>query len=193
MISRGLSTPWNNTSSTSIKTFLKHPDVILLVLMAIRLLKQHLSDIVQVDFSMPWMQKMISHGIWHLETSLLWLQQSRFITRTEGRLLLLRAIHLLKTSLTWLRKNYFFGCPVCRKWIGMAWHFEISLHRLHQSRVLRNPDGRLWVLTPIRPPKTSHKRLRKNRFFDAQDSEYDFAWPFDTLKHRFIDFNKVVF
>jgi hypothetical protein len=25
-------------------------------------------------------------------------------------------------------------------------------------------------------------------FFDAQDAENDFAWPFDTLKHRFIDF-----
>jgi hypothetical protein len=29
--------------------------------------------------------------------------------------------------------------------------------------------------------------------FDAQDAEYDFAWPFDTLNHRFIDFTKVVF
>jgi hypothetical protein len=25
-------------------------------------------------------------------------------------------------------------------------------------------------------------------FSNAQDEENDFAWPFDTLKHRFIDF-----
>jgi hypothetical protein len=30
-------------------------------------------------------------------------------------------------------------------------------------------------------------------FLDAQDVEKDFAWPFDTLKHRFIDFIKVLF
>jgi hypothetical protein len=30
-------------------------------------------------------------------------------------------------------------------------------------------------------------------FFDAQDAEYDFARPFDTLKYRFIDITKVVF
>jgi hypothetical protein len=30
-------------------------------------------------------------------------------------------------------------------------------------------------------------------FLEAQDAENDFAWPFDTLKHRFIDINKVAF
>jgi hypothetical protein len=30
-------------------------------------------------------------------------------------------------------------------------------------------------------------------FFDAQDAENEFAWPFDTMKHSFIDFIKVVF
>jgi hypothetical protein len=28
---------------------------------------------------------------------------------------------------------------------------------------------------------------------DAQDAENEFAWPFDTLKHRFIEFTKVAF
>jgi hypothetical protein len=30
-------------------------------------------------------------------------------------------------------------------------------------------------------------------FFDDHDAENVFAWPFDTLKHRFIDFTKFVF
>jgi hypothetical protein len=30
-------------------------------------------------------------------------------------------------------------------------------------------------------------------FFNAQDAENEFVWPLDTLKHRFIDFTKVVF
>jgi hypothetical protein len=29
--------------------------------------------------------------------------------------------------------------------------------------------------------------------FDAQDAENYFAWPCDTIKHRFIDFTKAVF
>jgi hypothetical protein len=30
-------------------------------------------------------------------------------------------------------------------------------------------------------------------FFDAQDSELDFTWPFNSLKKHFIDFTKVDF
>jgi hypothetical protein len=41
--------------------------------------------------------------------------------------------------------------------------------------------------------KTLLKQLRPSRFFDDQDSQIDFAWPFDSLKHLFIDFAKVVF
>jgi hypothetical protein len=33
----------------------------------------------------------------------------------------------------------------------------------------------------------------KIAFFDARVAENDFAWHFDSLKHRFIDFTKVVF
>jgi hypothetical protein len=33
----------------------------------------------------------------------------------------------------------------------------------------------------------------KVTFFDSGDAENEFAWPFDTLKHRFIDFTEVVF
>jgi hypothetical protein len=32
----------------------------------------------------------------------------------------------------------------------------------------------------------------KGGFLDAQKSENELAWPIDTLKHRFIDFTKVV-
>jgi hypothetical protein len=29
-------------------------------------------------------------------------------------------------------------------------------------------------------------------FLDAQEAKNEFAWPFDTLKHRFVDFTKIV-
>jgi hypothetical protein len=29
--------------------------------------------------------------------------------------------------------------------------------------------------------------------FDAQDAENEFPWPFEALKHHFVDFKKVVF
>jgi hypothetical protein len=45
------------------------------------------------------------------------------------------------------------------------WHLETSLHRIHRSRILRRPEGRIWVLRPIRLLKTSIKRLRPSRFF----------------------------
>jgi hypothetical protein len=33
----------------------------------------------------------------------------------------------------------------------------------------------------------------KVAFYDALDAEYDYTWPFNQMKHRFIDFTKVVF
>jgi hypothetical protein len=45
----------------------------------------------------------------------------------------------------------------------------------------------------IRLLETSISRLRPSRFFDVQDVENEFAWAFDTLKHRFFDFTQVVF
>jgi hypothetical protein len=45
----------------------------------------------------------------------------------------------------------------------------------------------------IRLLKSLLKRLRPNRFFDAQEAQNEFALPFDTLKYRYIDFTKVVF
>jgi hypothetical protein len=73
------------------------------------------------------------------------------------------------------------------------WHLETSLYRLHQSRFLRRPEGRLWLLRAIRLLKTSLKRHRKNSFFRCPGCRNDFAWPFYTFKHRFIDITKFVF
>jgi hypothetical protein len=30
-------------------------------------------------------------------------------------------------------------------------------------------------------------------FFDAQNADNEFTWPFETLKHLFIDLTKIVF
>jgi hypothetical protein len=36
-------------------------------------------------------------------------------------------------------------------------------------------------------------QIRQSRFFEAQDAKNEFAWPFDNLKFRYIDFTKVFF
>jgi hypothetical protein len=59
-------------------------------------------------------------------------------------------------------------------------HLETSLHRIHQSRFLRRPEG-------------THKQLIQVAFFDAQDAQNEFLWLFDTLKQRFIDFKMSIF
>jgi hypothetical protein len=46
-------------------------------------------------------------------------------------------------------------------------HLHTSLHRLHQSRFLRRPKGRLWVFRAIRLLKTSLPRIRTNHFFEC--------------------------
>jgi hypothetical protein len=55
------------------------------------------------------------------------------------------------------------------------------------------PEGRQCVLRTIRLIKTSLPPPRPRRFLDAKEVQHDFAWPIDTLTHRFIDFNQVVF
>jgi hypothetical protein len=47
-------------------------------------------------------------------------------------------------------------------------HLETSLHRLNQSRFLRRPEATLYVLK-------------------SMEEQNVFAWPFHTLKLRFID------
>jgi hypothetical protein len=70
-------------------------------------------------------------------------------------------------------------------------HLQTSLHRLHQSRIVGRTEGRLKDIRAISFLETALKRLRSNRFLDAQDAENEVAWPFDTFKHRFIDKNVV--
>jgi hypothetical protein len=159
------------------------------VLRAIRLLRTSLKRLHPSHiFRFPWCRKWVRLTHRHLETSLHRLRQRRFLRRPEGRLWVLRSIHLLKTTRKRLRHSRFYRSKGCRKCVLMAFrHFETSLHRLHQSRFLRRPEGRLWVLRVIRLLKTWLKGLRPNLFFNARNVESDFAWHFDTLKHRFFD------
>jgi hypothetical protein len=70
-------------------------------------------------------------------------------------------------------------------------HPETSLHQIHQSRFLRRPDARLWVLKADLKYQLSD--FIKFAWFNTQDAGNVFLWPFATLKHRFIDFNKLIF
>jgi hypothetical protein len=72
-------------------------------------------------------------------------------------------------------------------------HLETLLHRLHQSRFLRRPEGRLSVLRAIRYLKHHLSGFVQIACYESQDTENEFALHFDTLKHRFIVFTEVVF
>jgi hypothetical protein len=72
-------------------------------------------------------------------------------------------------------------------------NLETSPYRLNQSRILRLPEGRLWILRAICLIEISIRDFEQIAFLDAQDAENEFVWPFDTLEHRFIDFTIVAF
>jgi hypothetical protein len=127
----------------------------------------------------------------NIETSLLRLHEIRFIRLPESRLWVLRAIYLLKSTLNKHRPSRFFINPGFRKWLAFG-HFETMSHRLLQNRFLRRPEGSLWILRRIRVHKTSLKWLR-SFVFSCPGGKNDFDRPFDTLKHRFIEFTKVLF
>jgi hypothetical protein len=61
-------------------------------------------------------------------------------------------------------------------------HLETTLQRLHHSRFIRRPEGRLLVISAIPLLKTSLKRLRPSRFFDVRDAGNQFKKAFDKLK-----------
>jgi hypothetical protein len=116
------------------------------------------------------------------------------LRRPEGRLWLLRAIRLHKKSLRQLLQSPFFRWPECRKLVRIAFrHLQTSLHRHYQSRILRHPEIILRVLRAIQLLKLDLSDFVQIAFVDAQNAENDLAWPFEKLKHRFVDFSKVVF
>jgi hypothetical protein len=114
----------------------------------------------------------------HPESSLHRLQQRCISRRSEGRLLVPRAIRLLKETLKKHRPSRFLGNPGCGKCMDFG-HLQ-TLYRLLQNRFLRRPEGRLWVLRPIRLLKTSLKRLRPSRFFPCPGSS---KWVRMTFQH----------
>jgi hypothetical protein len=133
-------------------------------------LNHYLSDFVEVSFfydqdaenMFAWPFDTIKHRF--MEFTCL------FLRRPKGKLCVLRAIRLLKTSLPRLRTNRIFGYSECRKCIRMAFrHYETSLHRHHLSRILRRSERRLRVLRAFRLLKTSLKRLRPSHFFRYQE------------------------
>jgi hypothetical protein len=120
MSSYDLSTPWNIAQSTSPKSFFKTQEVRFWILSAIRLLKTSQAN------SPKWLFWCQGFTLWdgvtirHLETSFLRIQQSRFLGRPDGRLLVPRAICLRGTSRKGLHPSGFFRCSGCRKWIRMS-------------------------------------------------------------------------
>jgi hypothetical protein len=104
-------------------------------------------------------------AFWQIEKSLHQHHQSRILRRSQGRLWVLRAIGLLKTSLKQIRQNRFFQYPECRKCVRMDFlQNETSIHVLPESRIFIRPQN-IGVLRVILLLKTSLKRLHLSRFF----------------------------
>jgi hypothetical protein len=137
----------------------------LCVLSTVRLLKTSLKRLRPSRFfRCPGSTKYVRMAFQHLETSLNRIHQSGFLRRPEGRLWVHRAIRLHKHHLTDF-VQVVFRCPGRTKWVRMASRqFETSLHLLHQSRFLRRPEGRLWVLRHIRLLKTTSANSSKSIF-----------------------------
>jgi hypothetical protein len=134
---------------------------------------------------------MTLHGLCYLETSLHQVREGRFLKCPEVRLLVLRSIPLLKSSIKQHRPTRFFGKPRIQKMHGLSTTWNNT--STSPNSFLRRPECRLWILRPIRLHNTSLKGLYPSPFFDVQEPQNEFAWAFDNLKHCFIDFTKVVF
>jgi hypothetical protein len=110
--------------------FLRHPEVKLLVCRSFRLHKHHLSDFVEVAFSMLRLLKKNFYGLstpWNIVSPT---SPKSFFRCPEDRLWILRAIRLLKILHKRLRPSRFSRNSECRKWVGMAFrHLQKSLHR----------------------------------------------------------------
>jgi hypothetical protein len=133
-------------------------------------------------------QKICSHGlstIWNFDSS----TSKAFLRRPEGTLWILRTIHLLKTSLKRLHPSRIFRSSGCIKWVLHFYPLKHPFIDLKKSRFLRLPEDRFWPFSYLK----NHLSIVQLAFFDAQDAQNEYAWPFDLLKHRLIDFNKVVF
>jgi hypothetical protein len=66
-------------------------------------------------------------------------------------------------------------------------HLQTSPHWLHQSRFLRRPESRLWVLRTNHLHKTFLKQLRPSRFFSGPGCRKWVRmsfWHHETFLHR---------
>jgi hypothetical protein len=144
----------------------------------------HLSRIFRSSRCRKWVQL----DFRHFETSIHWLNQTRFLRRPECRLWVGRAIRLHKTSFPRLCPNCFFECSECRKYVLMAFrHHETLLHRHHQSRTLRRPDSKFWVIRPILLLKISVKWLHSSCFIRCSGCRKWFRmafWHLEKSLHR---------
>jgi hypothetical protein len=133
-------------------------------------LNHYLSDFVQVAFFYD--QVAENMFTWSFDTMKHRFMEftCRFLRRRKGKLCVLTAIRLLKTSLPRLLTNRIFRCSEFRKCIRLAFrHYATPLHRHHLSRILRRSGRRIRVLRALRLLKTSLKRLRPSHFFRYQE------------------------
>jgi hypothetical protein len=114
------STPWNMASSISQKSFFKTSRGQVIALRAFSLPKSSLPPL-RPNRLLQWpeFRKCFQMAFRHHEIPFHWSQHSWFVTRSEGRLRVFRAIVLLKTSLMRLPSR-FFRSRGYRTWVRKA-------------------------------------------------------------------------
>jgi hypothetical protein len=149
-------------------------------------LKHNFCDFVEVAFWMTRVQKMISQGLsttWNIASS----SSNKLHFKTSRmQIMSSQSIHLLETTLPQLHPSSIFWMPrmkkLCSHGLSTPWNNASST--LPKSRMNKMISQAYFK---------HHFREFVQFDLDAQEVENDVAWPFDTLKHRFIDITKVEF
>jgi hypothetical protein len=165
---------------------------ILWVLRALRLPKTSLQRLRSSRF-IPWpgCTKWVRMDFRHIETSIRRIQKSSFFYRSESRLWVLRAIRLLKTSLKRLSPSLFW----MHRMKKMSWHGFWTTSNIDSSTSpkLFFKMLKIHFSGPFAYEIIISTTSSKSFSLNAQNVENAFEWPFDIMKHRFIDINKVAF
>jgi hypothetical protein len=175
--------------------FLRRSEGRVLILRPIRLHKNHLSDVVQVVFSVMWKQKRSSLGLstpWNIDWS-----TSANTFFYDGQ----RANYEFSGPFAYFKyhlSNYdqFAFSDVQDKEKKFAWPFDTLKHGFIDFIKVVFEDVRKAVYEfsgPFTYLKHHISDLFQVAFFYAQREKNYFAWPLVTLKHRFIDFIKSFF
>jgi hypothetical protein len=137
-------------------------------------------------------RKWVRMAFRHLITALYRLHQSRFLMFSRKHIMSSQRPSPTRNITSATSSKSLFEMPRMKKMIlqGLSAPWNIA-SSTSQNSFLIHPEDRLWVLRAIHLLKTALRDFVQDTFLHSQKVENEFAWPFDTLKLRFIAFTKV--